>query len=138
MITEHQFASIKSIEPNQLSSYLSSTGWCEDGKISDIATIWHRPEEDEYEIIQPLYVDLKDYNQRVYDLLNLLSEFNGQRIDQLILDITEEHPEGVAGPARPDPELPPPVESALPTVGGAVTPDSPSTSNAGPTPRHTG
>ncbi|WP_165742222.1 AAA-like domain-containing protein [Candidatus Thiosymbion oneisti] len=46
-------------------------------------------------------------------------------IDQLISGITRKHPEGAADPARPDPELPRPVESALPTVGGAVAPGSP-------------
>lgn len=89
MITELQLESIKSITPNQLSRYLSSTDWREDGNIRDIAAIWHRHEKDlyEFEIIQPLRIDLKDYKQRVYDLINLLSEFERREFIDIANDI---------------------------------------------------
>lgn len=73
-----------------------------------------------------------------YQWVDLREGIDEQGIDQLRRGIRGEHPDGAADPARPDPKLPRPVESVLPTVGGAVAPGSPSTSNANPTPRHTG
>lgn len=80
---------IKDVFPNRLEKYLASTGWLEDGKISDIAKVWHRPEEShfELEIIQPLDQGLRDYPQRMYEAIQILSEYEEVSLTKIIQDI---------------------------------------------------
>jgi hypothetical protein len=84
---------IKSLLPNQLHSYLSAQNWVEDGSIGTIATIWHRNESEyhDYEIVQPKTTDLKDYHQRVYDLVNILADFEGRSLGDLADDLSHFH-----------------------------------------------
>jgi hypothetical protein len=96
MITISQLNAIKTLLPNQLSEYLMSRGWTEDGKLGEVATIWHR-KEDEYqnfEILQPLTNGLKDYPQRVYDLIEVLSEFEQRAFFDVVNSLNNFH-EGV-------------------------------------------
>jgi hypothetical protein len=90
MISSSQINSIKSLQPNQLNSYLSYSGWFVDGSINDIAQIWHRKESEfeSFEIIQPSTKEIKDYNQRVYDLIEVLAEFENRSISGVINDLS--------------------------------------------------
>ncbi len=89
MISSSQLNSIKTFLPNRLSGNLAYTGWVEDGNLNEIATIWHRKEKEfqEFEILQPLKKEIKDYNQRVYDLIEVLSEFEQRTIFDIINDL---------------------------------------------------
>lgn len=84
---------IKSLLPNQLYSYLSAQNWVEDGSIGTIATIWHRSEleNNDYEIVQPTTTNLKDYHQRVYDLINVLSDFESRPLVDIADDLSHFH-----------------------------------------------
>jgi len=57
--------------------------------------------------------------------VDLREGINEQGINQLIFSITKKRPSGAADPARPDLDLPRPADMVLPTVGGAVAPNSP-------------
>ena len=87
-------SSIKSLVPAQLNGYLLSQGWFEDGVLGEIATIWHRKEKEyhEFEIVQPLTINLKDYEKRVYDLVNVLSEFENRAFFDIVDDLNNYHP----------------------------------------------
>ncbi|WP_336146514.1 hypothetical protein [Marinobacter salarius] len=80
---------IKDIIPSRLEKYLHSCGWAEDGVISDKAKIWHRPEEKYFdlEIIQPLDENLRDYSQRMYEAIHVLSEFEGRPSSKIAEDV---------------------------------------------------
>ena len=84
---------IKSLVPAQLNGYLLSQGWFEDGVLGEIATIWHRKEKEyhEFEIVQPLTINLKDYEKRVYDLVNVLSEFENRAFFDIADDLNNYH-----------------------------------------------
>ncbi len=90
MISSSQINSIKLLLPNQLSSYLSYSGWVADGVINDVAQIWHRQEKEfeSFEIVQPITKDIKDYNQRVYDLIEVLAELEKRSISGVINDLS--------------------------------------------------
>lgn len=90
MISPSQFNSLSSLSPNQLSRYLSYSGWIEDGVLNEKAVVWHRQESDliDFEIIQPLTKDLKDYNQRVFDLIEVLAEFEARSSVEIIDDLS--------------------------------------------------
>lgn len=90
MISPSQINSIKALLPNQLSSYLSYSGWVCDGEINKIAQIWHRQEREleDFEIIQPLTRDIKDYAQRVFDLVEVLELFEKRSITAIINDLS--------------------------------------------------
>lgn len=80
---------IKDIIPIRLEKYLHSCGWDEDGFVSDKAKVWHRPEEKYFdlEIIQPLDDNLRDYSQRMYEAIHVLSEFEGRSSAKIIQEV---------------------------------------------------
>lgn len=82
-------ASINSILPSQLMGYLTEQGWREDGAIENIASVWHREEQEylEFEIIQPTRVDLKDYKERVADLVGTLARFENRSVQTVLEDL---------------------------------------------------
>lgn len=59
------------LEPEQLETYLASQGWQYDGTLSELATIWHRPEADAYdaEVVVPLRGKVTDYRERMVDAI---------------------------------------------------------------------
>ena len=84
---------IKSLRPNQIVAYLTSQNWREDGHIGKNSSVWHRKENEYYdfEIIQPLRNDLKDYVQRTYDLIEVLSKFENRPIRGIVDDLINFH-----------------------------------------------
>lgn len=89
MITTSQLNAITALVPSQLSGYLTSHGWIEDGDLGEIATIWHRKENEyqDFEILQPLTIHLKDYYQRVYDLIEVISNFEQRAFFDVVNDL---------------------------------------------------
>jgi len=81
---------IEEINPKALSGYLESKGWIKDGNVLEHAFIWHReePESYDFEVIQPLSIDIKAYKQRIYDALNALSEYEERSLQIIAVDIT--------------------------------------------------
>ena len=53
---------------DQLQAYLQSKQWFEDGKIRNVATIWHQHQVDDAEVVLP-FSSVKDFRQRVRDAL---------------------------------------------------------------------
>ncbi|MDA3933963.1 MAG: hypothetical protein PF630_06510 [Gammaproteobacteria bacterium] len=80
---------VKDIIPVRLEMYLLSTGWIENGSISDKAKVWHRPEENHFdlEILQPVNEGLKDYSQRLYEVIRNLSEYENRSPLKVISDL---------------------------------------------------
>ncbi len=74
----------KSITPRQFRSYLIQQGWIEEGSIKDLATIWHRSESDEFEVILPESEGIRDYIERIADAIESLSEYE-KRDEALVL-----------------------------------------------------
>ncbi|MCG8671026.1 MAG: hypothetical protein MI867_16585 [Pseudomonadales bacterium] len=93
MIDNSLLETLKSLRPNQMLAYLTAHGWREDGSIGEFASVWHRAEEEhyEFEIIQPLKYDLKDYIQRTFDLVNTLSKFENRSIQEILHDLINFH-----------------------------------------------
>ncbi len=84
---------ILSLRPSQISAYLASQGWREDGVIGESAAVWHRTEDESYdfEIILPLKDNLKDYVQRSYDLINVLAKFENRSLRDVVDDLINFH-----------------------------------------------
>jgi uncharacterized Zn finger protein len=80
---------ITSINPIQIQTYLLSNGWIEEGKVNEIASIWHRSEVDkvEFEILLPENKSLKDFIQRIIDLVQVLSVFEDRKSEDILNDI---------------------------------------------------
>ena len=85
MKTNSQYDSVKALTPNQLSTYLLSQNWIEDGRIGDVASVWHRRELEnkQFELVLPLKLDLKDYQNSVLDLIKKLSEFEKRSLSDV-------------------------------------------------------
>lgn len=90
MISPSQLNAVKSLTPNQLSSYLSYSGWLAEGVVNDVAQIWHRKEKEyeRFEIIQPVTKEIKDYSQRILDLVEVLAEFEQRSVVEVINDLS--------------------------------------------------
>lgn len=89
MMEKSLLASINSILPSQLIGYLTAQGWREDGAIENVASVWHRKEREyfEFEIIQPARIDLKDYTQRISDLVGTLARFENRSVQSVLEDL---------------------------------------------------
>lgn len=84
---------IKTLRPNQIMAYLTAQNWREDGAIGKNSSVWHRAESEYYdfEIIQPLRSDLKDYAQRTYELIDVLSKFESRPMRDVVDDLINFH-----------------------------------------------
>ena len=89
-------AQIAQVTFTQLRTYLLSTGWQQDAEIDGLATIWHRPpqEENESEILLPSKGVARDYEDRLVDLLLALANYEGcdpdfllQKLQLLAIDL---------------------------------------------------
>jgi hypothetical protein len=74
------------ISAEQLHAYLRSKQWNEDGKIRSVATIWHRPLEEDAEILVPL-PSAKDYRPRLREALSVVASFEGREVSQVLSDV---------------------------------------------------
>ncbi|MEW8305082.1 MAG: hypothetical protein AB2724_18930 [Candidatus Thiodiazotropha sp.] len=89
MISPSQLNAVKSLKPNQLSSYLSYSGWLAEGVVNDVVQVWHRKEKEyeSFEIVLPLTIAIKDYAQRILDLVKVLAEFEQRSELEVINDL---------------------------------------------------
>lgn len=67
--------------------YLLSKGWYLSSEISGLANIWRLQESDNYEILQPIIFELKDFDNRVNDLLNVLCDTENKSKIEIIKEI---------------------------------------------------
>lgn len=77
---------ISTIAPDRFSNYLTATGWLEDGKVEDIAGVWHRPEPSNYshEVIQPKMTSVRGYFQRLKEALDAVALYEQCDISKVI------------------------------------------------------
>lgn len=82
---------LSAVNPEQIRGYLVHNGWIEDGGIGNIATIWHRPLQDnsDFEILSPENKNIRDYSSRVKDLVEVLSDYEDREIEGILSDISE-------------------------------------------------
>ena len=68
---------IAELRPHQLSTYLSQSGWRDDGAFGKFASIWHRPEPDllEAEVLAPTSSVAKDFLERMADAVFAIGVF---------------------------------------------------------------
>jgi hypothetical protein len=68
---------VSDISPEQVCKYLNCSGWTNESNIGNVATIWHRSEKKHrsVEIVLPLSRSVKDYINRMVDVILTLSEF---------------------------------------------------------------
>jgi hypothetical protein len=71
---------------DQLQAYLQSKQWFEDGKIRSVATIWHRYQDEDAEVVLP-FLSAKDFRQRVQDALIALASFEKREVFDVIRDV---------------------------------------------------
>ncbi|QCX47893.1 hypothetical protein [Ralstonia pseudosolanacearum] len=71
---------------DQLRAYLQHKQWFEDGKIRNVATIWHRQDNEDAEVVLPLsYV--KDYWQRMRDALASVASFEERAVHEVLSEV---------------------------------------------------
>ncbi|MFM0307736.1 hypothetical protein P0D71_08040 [Paraburkholderia sp. RL17-383-BIF-A] len=74
------------VSSDQLRAYLEHKQWFEDGKIRNVATIWHRQDNEDAEVVLPLsYV--KDYWQRIRDALASIASFEERAVPEVLNEV---------------------------------------------------
>lgn len=70
----------------QLQAYLQSRQWFEDGRIRSVATIWHRHQDENAEVVLP-FSYVKDFRQRVLDVLTAVALFEKREVFDVVSDV---------------------------------------------------
>jgi len=83
---EHNAVGENTISSEQLQTYLLSKKWFEDGKIRNVATVWHRHEDDDAEIILPL-PEARDYQQRFIEAVSTIALRDERGVLEIINEI---------------------------------------------------
>lgn len=83
---EHTAVGENTISSEQLQTYLLSKKWFEDGKIRNVATVWHRHEDDDAEIILPL-PEARDYQQRLIEAVSTIALRDERGVLEIINEI---------------------------------------------------
>jgi hypothetical protein len=74
------------ISIEQLRAYLQLKQWHEDGKIRSVATVWHRLDDDDSEILVP-WPSAKDFFPRVRQALSSIAIFEKRLVADVVRDI---------------------------------------------------
>jgi len=88
MIENKDFSSMNI---NYLTAYLKANQWIISSNIQDQYNVWHRPEEQfyDFEIVQPLDNNIIGFNQRIFEVLNTLVQFESRNILSIFNDINQ-------------------------------------------------
>lgn len=78
---------LSDISVPQVESYLVSKSWTNDGNIRKVATVWHRPDSNEAEVVLPLSPVVKDFKPRLTDALAALASYEKRSIVEVINDV---------------------------------------------------
>lgn len=76
------------ISSEQLRTYLQLKRWREDGKIRSVATIWHRQDDIDAEVLLPVS-SVKDYRQRMRDALRSVASFEERAIPDVLNEVRQ-------------------------------------------------
>lgn len=74
------------ISVDQLHEYLQSKQWHEDGKVRSVATIWHRSDDEDAEILIP-WPSAKDYLPRLRQALSSVATYEGRLVSDVLTDV---------------------------------------------------
>jgi hypothetical protein len=74
------------VSSDQLRTYLQLKQWREDGKIRSVATIWHRQDDVDAEVLLPV-PSVKDYLQRMRDALRSVAQFEERAVPDVLNDV---------------------------------------------------
>ena len=76
------------VSSDQLRAYLQRKQWSEDGKIRNVATIWHRQDNDDAEVVLPL-LSVKDYWRRMREALASVASFEERAVSEVQNEIKQ-------------------------------------------------
>ncbi|MGX9785885.1 hypothetical protein [Janthinobacterium lividum] len=74
------------ITAGQLHAYLRSKQWHEDGEIRSVATIWHRLDDEDSEILVPR-ISARDYLPRIWQALLALASYEKRIVSDVAKDV---------------------------------------------------
>lgn len=74
------------VSSDQLRSYLQHKQWFEDGKIRSVATIWHRHDNEDAEVVLPLS-HVKDYWQRMRGAIASIASIEGRTAPEILNEV---------------------------------------------------
>ncbi|MGN7918460.1 hypothetical protein [Lysobacter sp. 22409] len=78
---------LPSISAAQLQTYLQSKNWLKDGVVGKVATVWHRNDSDEAEVVVPLSPEVRDYEEQLKAALVSLAAYEKRNIADVVDDL---------------------------------------------------
>lgn len=92
----------KSFTPAAVQAYLEARGWVQDARLRDVATIWHREDSQDAEVLLPASTGIKDYGARMADALQAIAEQEVRLPTDVLVSITGEFPVADAPARKPE------------------------------------
>ena len=71
----------------QLETYLVCKAWFKDGDVSSVGTLWHRQDNESFEVVLPKHRGIRDFRKRFNEALTALSEFEGRSMAEVVADV---------------------------------------------------
>lgn len=88
-MTSRTHRSFDDVTIQQLETYLQRNGWSLDGKIRNVATVWHQPDDLDAEVLLPTSRELKDFAERMRDVAESISRFERRPIEDIANEILD-------------------------------------------------
>lgn len=85
-VSDHRERRDPGVSTEQLQAYLQHKQWYEDGKIRSVATIWHRQDNEDAEVVLP-FSYVKDYWQRIRDALASIALFEEREVPEVLNEV---------------------------------------------------
>ncbi|MFT3955742.1 MAG: hypothetical protein QM722_15550 [Piscinibacter sp.] len=76
------------VSVEQIQAYLQSKEWFQDGKIRSVATIWHRHQDEDAEVVLP-FSYAKDFRQRIRDALSSIASFENRAPTDVLNEVKQ-------------------------------------------------
>lgn len=71
----------------QVHTYLQVKNWISEGAVGSVATVWHRNDSRDAEVVLPLSPEVRDYRQRLDDALRSLAAYEGRDVADVVDDL---------------------------------------------------
>lgn len=78
---------LPSIGATQLQTYLQTKNWLNDGVVRAVATVWHRDDSDDAEVVVPLSPEVRDYEEQLKAALVSLAAYEQRDVVDVVDDI---------------------------------------------------
>lgn len=76
-------AESSAVDPHAVERYLATSGWYVDSEIRKVATVWHRSDSQDAEVVLPVSASVRDYGLRMQEALAAIADHDNRDVAEL-------------------------------------------------------